>query len=97
MKKTAADAERPPLSLWGEKGMQKCYLSMHRYKAFLKVAEVGSFTKAAELLGYTQPTLCQMMTPLERELSIDPPIIRTLAVGHQGPPYPAAGGQGVYR
>lgn len=60
--------------------MQKCYLSMHRYKAFLKVADVGSFTKAAELLGYTQPTLSQMMTPLERELSIDPPIIRTLAV-----------------
>ena len=60
--------------------MQKCYLSMHRYKAFLKVAEVGSFTKAAELLGYTQPTLRQMMTPLERELPMDPPIIRTLAV-----------------
>lgn len=60
--------------------IQKCYLSMHRYKAFLKVAEVGSFTKAAELLGYTQPALSQMMTPLERELSIDPPIIRTLAV-----------------
>ena len=60
--------------------MQKCYLNMHRYKAFLKVAEVGSFIKAAELLGYTQPALSQMMTPLERELSIDPPIIRTLAV-----------------
>lgn len=59
--------------------MQKCYLSMHRYKAFLKVAEVGSFIKAAELLGYTQPALSQMMTSLERELSIDPPIIRTLA------------------
>lgn len=60
--------------------MQKCYLSMHRYKALLKVAEVGSFIKAAELLGYTQPALSQMMTSLERELSIDPPIIRTLAV-----------------
>lgn len=60
--------------------MQKCYLSMHRYKVFLKVAEVGSFIKAAELLGYTQPALSQMMTSLERELSIDPPIIRTLAV-----------------
>ena len=58
---------------------------------------VGSFTKAAELLGYTRPALSQMMTSLERELSIDPPIIRTLAVGHQGPPHPAAGGQGVYR
>lgn len=60
--------------------MQKYYLSMHRYKAFLKVAEVGSFIKAAELLGYTQPALSQMMTSLERELSIDPPVIRTLAV-----------------
>ena len=66
--------------------MQKCYLSMHRYKAFLKVAEVDSFTKAAELLGYTQPALSQMMTSLERELSIDPPIIRTLAVGHRWRP-----------
>ena len=64
---------------------------------FVRAVDCGSFTKAAELLGYTQPTLSQMMTPLERELSIDPPIIRTLAVGHQGPPYPAAGGQGVYR
>ena len=50
--------------------MQKGYLSMHRYKAFLKVVEVGSFTKAAELLGYTQPALSQMMTALERELSM---------------------------
>ena len=30
--------------------MQKGYLNMHRYKAFLKVVEVGSFTKAAELM-----------------------------------------------
>ncbi len=43
---------------------------MHRYKAFLKVVEVGSFTRAAELLGYTQPALSQMMTSLERELSM---------------------------
>ena len=43
---------------------------MHRYKAFLKVVEVGSFTKAADLLGYTQPALSQMMTSLERELSM---------------------------
>ena len=50
--------------------MQKDYVNMHRYKAFLKVVEVGSFTKAAELLGYTQPALSQMMTSLERELSM---------------------------
>ena len=43
---------------------------MQRYKAFLKVVEVGSFTRAAELLGYTQPALSQMMTSLERELSM---------------------------
>ena len=29
--------------------MQKCYLSMHRYKAFLKVVEVGSCCDALQL------------------------------------------------
>ena len=43
---------------------------MYRYKAFLKLTEVGSFTKAAELLGYTQPALSQMMASLEKELSV---------------------------
>ena len=43
---------------------------MERYIALLKVIEVGSFTKAAELLGYTQPALSQMIASLERELSI---------------------------
>ena len=33
--------------------MRKGYLNMNRYTAFLKVVEVGSFTKAAEILGYT--------------------------------------------
>lgn len=28
MKKTAADAKRPPLSFWGEKGMVMCGLYM---------------------------------------------------------------------
>ncbi len=43
---------------------------MQRYIALLKVIEVGSFTKAAELLGYTQPALSQMVASLERELSV---------------------------
>lgn len=43
---------------------------MERYVALLKVIEIGSFTKAAELLGYTQPALSQMVASLERELSI---------------------------
>lgn len=43
---------------------------MNRYIALQKVVEVGSFTKAAELLGYTQPALSQMIASLERELNI---------------------------
>lgn len=43
---------------------------MQRYFALLKIIEVGSFTKAAELLGYTQPALSQMIASLEKELSI---------------------------
>ncbi len=43
---------------------------MQRYIALLKVVELGSFTKAARLLGYTQPALSQMIASLEKELSI---------------------------
>jgi len=43
---------------------------MQRYIALLKVVEVSSFTKAADLLGYTQPALSQMIASLEKELSI---------------------------
>ena len=43
---------------------------MNRYAAFLKVVEMGSFTKAAEILGYTQPAMSQMIASLENELSI---------------------------
>lgn len=43
---------------------------MQKYVAFLKVIEMGSFTKAAELLGYTQPALSQMIAALEKELIV---------------------------
>lgn len=43
---------------------------MNRYIALQKVVELGSFTKAADVLGYTQPAMSQMITSLERELSI---------------------------
>ena len=39
---------------------------MNRYIALLKVLELGSYTKAAEALGYTQPALSQMITSLEK-------------------------------
>lgn len=43
---------------------------MNRYRALLKVCEVGSYTKAAEILGYTQPALSQMIASLEKEIGI---------------------------
>ena len=43
---------------------------MNRYIALQKIVELGSFTKAAEVLGYTQPAMSQMISSLEKELSI---------------------------
>lgn len=43
---------------------------MNRYLALQKIVELGSFTKAADVLGYTQPAMSQMITSLEKELSI---------------------------
>lgn len=43
---------------------------MQRYIALQKIVELGSFTKAANLLGYTQPAMSQMISSLEKELSI---------------------------
>ena len=44
--------------------MQKGYLRMQRYIALQKIVELGSFTKAANLLGYTQPAMSQMISSL---------------------------------
>lgn len=42
---------------------------MNRYHAFIIIIETGSFTKAAEELGYTQSAISQMVHSLEKELS----------------------------
>lgn len=42
---------------------------MNSYYAFIKAIETGSFTKAAEELGYTQSAVSQMVQSLEKELS----------------------------
>lgn len=42
---------------------------MYPYEAFIKIIETGSFTKAAEELGYTQSAISQMIHALEKELS----------------------------
>lgn len=43
---------------------------MERYIAFLKVLELGSFTKAADSLGYSQSAVSQMIQSLESELEL---------------------------
>ncbi len=43
---------------------------MNRYIALQKIVELGSFTKAAEALGYTQSSISQMIASLENELAI---------------------------
>lgn len=43
---------------------------MERYIALLKILENGSFTKAADALGYSQSAVSQMVQSLESELSI---------------------------
>ncbi|MCG7334592.1 LysR family transcriptional regulator [Sporosarcina sp. ACRSM] len=42
---------------------------MNPYEAFIKIIETGSFTKAAEELGFTQSAISQMVHSLEKELS----------------------------
>ena len=42
---------------------------MNRYAALITIIEKGSFTKAAEELGYTQSAISQMVHSLEEELS----------------------------
>lgn len=43
---------------------------MNRYIALQRIVELGSFSKAAESLGYTQSSMSQMIASLEEELSI---------------------------
>lgn len=43
---------------------------MNRYLALQKIVELGSFSKAATALGYTQSAMSQMIASLEEELSI---------------------------
>lgn len=45
-------------------------MNMNRYLALQKIVELGSFTKAAEALGYTQSSISQMVASLENELSM---------------------------
>ena len=50
--------------------IEKGDFKMQRYLALQKILEVGSFTKAAEALGFTQSSISQMVASLEAELSM---------------------------
>ncbi|MBQ6583364.1 MAG: LysR family transcriptional regulator [Mogibacterium sp.] len=54
---------------------------MNRYIAFLRIWELGSFTQAANALGYTQPAISQMITSLEKELGF--PLLQRSRYGIQ--------------
>lgn len=43
---------------------------MNRYLALQKIVELGSFSKAAEAMGYAQSSISEMIASLEDELSI---------------------------
>ncbi len=42
-------------------------MSIQKYRALLKVIELGNITRAAEQLGYTQPAVSKMIADLESE------------------------------
>ena len=48
---------------------------MIKYRAFIKVIELGSITKAAKTLGYSQPGISHMLDALEQEVGF-PLLIR---------------------
>lgn len=45
-------------------------MSLTKYKAFVTVVDHGSFTKAAKIMGYSQPGISKMVYSLEDELEI---------------------------
>ncbi|WP_164914436.1 LysR family transcriptional regulator [Aminipila luticellarii] len=67
-------------------------MNISQYEAFLKTIELGSLTKAAETLGYTQSGLSHMMNALESDCDLklmmrDRSGVRITADGQQLLPY----------
>lgn len=50
--------------------LRKTICRIERYLALQKIIEMKSFTKTAEVLGYTQSSVSQMIASLENELSM---------------------------
>lgn len=45
-------------------------MSIQKYQALLKTAELGNITRAAEQMGYTQPAVSKMISDLEAEWGV---------------------------
>ena len=45
-------------------------MNLQKYMSFVKTAECGSFTKAAELLNYSQSSISRMINDLEKEWKV---------------------------
>ena len=45
-------------------------MDTRKLESLIAAAELGSFTKAAQILGYTQSGLTHMMKSLEQELGV---------------------------
>lgn len=45
-------------------------MDIQKYEAFLKTIELGSITKAAEALCYSQSGISRMIQEVEKELSL---------------------------
>ena len=46
-------------------------MNLQKYIALLKAAELGSISRAAESMGYTQPAVSRMIADLEREWDVE--------------------------
>ena len=69
-----------------EKEKELTGFNSRKLEVLLMTVEMGSFTKAAEVVGYTQSGLTHMMDSLERDLGV-----RLLERGHSGVRLTAAG------
>lgn len=47
------------------------FMAIQKYQAFVKVAELGSITKAAEAMGYTQSAVSRMIADLEDDWNLN--------------------------
>ena len=45
-------------------------VNIQKYLAFVKTVECGSFTKAAEILSYSQSGVSRMINDLEKEWNV---------------------------